>query len=57
MGKNLAANARDTDSIPESGRYPEVKNATYSNILAQRIPWTEVPGGLQFIGLQRVGYD
>ena len=29
---------------------------TYSTILAWRIPWTE-PGGLQFIGLQRVGRD
>ena len=31
--------------------------ATYSSILAWRIPWTEEPGGLQFMGLQRVGHD
>ena len=31
--------------------------ATHSSILAWRIPWTEEPGGLQSIGLQRVGYD
>ena len=31
--------------------------ATHSNILAWRIPWTEGPGGLQFMGLQRVGHD
>ena len=31
--------------------------ATYSSILAWRIPWTEVPGGLQSMGLQRVGHD
>ena len=31
--------------------------ATLSNILAWRIPWTEEPGGLQFMGLQRVGYE
>ena len=31
--------------------------ATYSSILAGRIPWTEEPGGLQFIGLQRVRHD
>ena len=31
--------------------------ATHSSILAWRIPWTEEPGGLQFMGLQRVGYD
>ena len=28
--------------------------ATHSGILAWRIPWTEKPGGLQSIGLQRV---
>ena len=27
---------------------------TYSSILARRIPWTEKPGELQSLGLQRV---
>ena len=27
---------------------------TYSSILAWRIPWTEEPGGLQSMGLQRL---
>ena len=31
--------------------------ATYSNILAWRIPWTEEPGGLQSMGLQRVRHN
>ena len=31
--------------------------ATYSSILAWRIPWTEEAGGLQPIGSQRVGHD
>ena len=31
--------------------------ATHSNILAQRIPWTEEPGKLQSVGSQRVGHD
>ena len=31
--------------------------ATHSNILAWRIPWTEEPGRLQFMGSQRVGHD
>ena len=31
--------------------------ATHSSILAWRIPWTEEPGGLYSIGLQRVGQD
>ena len=28
---------------------------THSSILAWKIPWTEEPCGLQFMGLQRVG--
>ena len=31
--------------------------ATHSSILAWTIPWTEEPGGLRFIGSQRVGHD
>ena len=31
--------------------------ATHSSILAWRILQTEEPGGLQSIGLQRVGHD
>ena len=31
--------------------------ATFSSIVAWRIPWTEEPGGLQSMGLQRVGHD
>ena len=31
--------------------------ATHSSILAGRIPWTEEPGWLQSIGLQRVRHD
>ena len=30
---------------------------TYSSILVWKIPWTEEPGGLQPMGLQRVGHD
>ena len=29
--------------------------ATHCSVLAWRIPWTEEPGGLQSMGLQRVG--
>ena len=29
----------------------------HSSILAQRIPWTEEPGGLQSVGSQRAGHD
>ena len=31
--------------------------ATHSGVLAWRIPWTEEPGGLQSMRLQRVGDD
>ena len=29
----------------------------HSSVLAWRIPWTEEPGGLQFMELQRTGHD
>ena len=35
----------------------EEEMATHSSILAWKIPWTEEPGGLQSMGLQRVGHD
>ena len=31
--------------------------ATHSTILAWKVPWTEEPGGLQFMGLQKVRRD
>ena len=38
--------------------YPlEKEMATHSRFLAWRIPWTEEPGGLQSVGLQRVGHS
>ena len=35
----------------------EKEMATHSSTLAWKIPWMEEPGGLQFMGLQRVGHD
>ena len=35
---------------------PSLK-ATHSSILAWKIPWTEEPGWLQTMGLQRVRHD
>ena len=35
----------------------EKKMATHSSILAQRIPWTEEPGRLQYMGSERVNCD
>ena len=35
----------------------EKEMATRSSTPARRIPWTEEPGGLQYMGSQRVGHD
>ena len=35
----------------------EKEKAIHSSILAWEIPWTEEPGGLQCMGLQRVIYN
>ena len=35
----------------------EKEMVTHSSILVWKIPWTEKPGGLQCMGLQRVGHD
>ena len=35
----------------------EKEMVTHSSILAWRIPWTEEPGGLESVGLQRVRHD
>ena len=35
----------------------EEEMATHSSILAWRIPWTEEPGWLQSMGLQRARHD
>ena len=55
MVKNLPANAGDIDSIPGQEDSLEEEMATHSSILAWRIPGTEEPGGLQSMGLQRLG--
>ena len=54
MVKNPPANAGDVGSIPGLGRLPlEREMATHSSILAWEIPWTEDPGRLQCMGLQK----
>ena len=70
-GKESFCNAGDigdTGSIPVSGRSPEKdllrrnekedkERAAHFSTLAWEIPWTEKPGGLQTLGLRRVGYN
>ena len=43
----------DTRLTPGSGRSPGDDMATHSSILAWKILWTEEPGGLQSIRLQK----
>ena len=52
-----AADLRDTGSITGLGRSPGGGMAPHSIILAWRIPWTEEPGRLQSMGLQRVRHS
>ena len=44
-------------SIPGWEDPLEEGKAMRLRILAWRVPWTEEPGGLQSIGLQRVEHD
>ena len=58
--KNLPASAGDTGdpgSVPGSRRSLEEGVAALSSILPWKIPWTEKPGVLWSIGLQRVRHD
>ena len=47
--------AMQKTQVRSLGREDPLKKgmATHSSILAWRIPWTEEPGGLQSMGLQR----
>ena len=50
-----AYNAGDPGWTPEWERHtppPEKRRATHSSVLAWRIPWTEEPGGPQYMGWQ-----
>ena len=51
-GKESVCNARDLGQEDPL----EKEMATHVSILAWRIPWTEEPGRLQFMGSQRVGH-
>ena len=58
--KNLSANAGDTGdvvSIPGSGSTLGVENGIPLNNSCWEIPWTEEPGDLQSLRLQRVRQD
>ena len=58
--KNPPASAGDIKMWVQSLGWKDLLEegmATHPTILAWRIPWTEEPGGLQSMGLQRVGHN
>ena len=52
--KASAYNARNPGSDPGSGRSPGEGNGNPLRYSCLEVPWTEEPGRLQFMGLQRV---
>ena len=50
--------ARDAGSVPSLGQEDPLEEdlASYSTTLAWKIPQTEEPGGLQFMGSQGIGH-
>ena len=43
--------------VQSLGKEDSLEKANHSSIPAWDIPWTEEPGGLPFMGSQRVGYN
>ena len=56
-GKESACNAGDTGLIPGSGRPPGEGSGNSLQCSCLEISWTENPGGLLSMGLQRVRQD
>ena len=57
MVKNLPAKQEMQVQFLGQEDLLEEKMATHSSILDWEIPWTEEPGGLQFMPSQIVGHD
>ena len=57
MVKNLPAMPETQDGSLGREDPLEKGMATHSSVLAWRTPWAEEPGGLQSMGLQRLGHD
>ena len=60
MVKNPPASVGDArDRVQSLGQEDPLEEeiATYSSILAWKIPWPEEPCGLQSMGHERVGHD
>ena len=56
-GKESAYNEGVLSSIPGLGRSPRGGHGNLLQFLPGESPWTEEPGSLQSIGLQRVRHD
>ena len=60
MVKKLPGDAGPQETqVPSLGPEDSLEEemVTHSSILAEKILWTEEPGGLQSMGLQRVVHD
>ena len=58
MNPSANAGAQQTQVLSLGLEDPlEEDMATHSRIIAWKIPWTEEPGGLHSMGLQRVRHD
>ena len=57
MLKNLPAMKETWVQFLSQENPLEKEMAVHYSILAWKVPWTEEPGGLQPIELQRVGHD
>ena len=55
--KHPPVNAGDVGLISGWKDALEKEMAAHSSIVAWKIPWTEEPGRVQFMGLQRVRHD
>ena len=60
-GDSLVKNmpAKQETQVQSLGWKDPLENemATHFSILAWKIPWTEEPGGLKFMGSQRIGHN
>ena len=57
MVKNLPAKQETWVQSLDQEDPLEKEMASHSSVLAWEIPWTEELGGLESIGLQRIGHD
>ena len=57
MVKNPPSNVGDVGSVLGLGRSPGEGNDKTLSTVAWKMSWTEEPGRLQSMGLQRIGHE